>query len=333
MYELELDRVVEEINDKGAKRVLLQLPDGIRPFAFQMADYLVKATGIEIILSGDSCYGACDLATRQARELNADLLVHYGHACFVKESEVPIFYVEARISIDIEKLVEVIAPHLEGWRSVGLTSTIQHTTQLQEVAESLRSKGINTFIGDGAGVTPENGQVLGCSYAAATNLLEDVDGYLFIGGGRFHPLGLALSTGKPVVVANPYNGTVLKLGDFELMQLAKRRMAAITAAKNVKTLGVLVSSKPGQRAIETAKELTRKLTNKGFSTRLIYLDEIRAEALNNFTEPGAFIDTACPRIAVDGVTGINRPILTAVEAEVLLGERSWEETWGHDYFV
>ncbi len=328
MYELELERVAEEIRKRGARRVLLQLPDGMRPFAFQMADYIRQATPSEVIISGDSCYGACDVASRQALELNVDLLIHYGHACFVQSPGVPVFYVEARIPIDASKMVEAVLPSVEGWASVGLTSTVQHTQQLAEVAEILNQKGVKALIGKGSGLTPEDGQVLGCSYAAATRLPEDVDGYIFIGGGRFHPLGLALTTGKPVVMANPYNGAVSRLDEAELMQTAKRRMAAITDASRAKAVGVLVSSKPGQRALSEAMVVAEKLGDRGVAAFIIYLDEVRADQLNNFTEPEAFVDTACPRIAIDGVAGLERPILTAAETRVMLGERTWEEIWG-----
>lgn len=79
MYELELERVVGEIKRRGARRVLLQLPDGMRPFAFQMAEYIREATPTEVIISGDSCYGACDIASRQAIELNVDLYTGRNH--------------------------------------------------------------------------------------------------------------------------------------------------------------------------------------------------------------------------------------------------------------
>lgn len=331
MYDLELERVSAEIKERGAARVLLQLPDGMRPFAFQIAEYIRKATAAEVILSGDSCYGACDVASRQAKELGADLIVHYGHACFVQNVEVPTLYVEARIPIDVDKLVEALMPHLSGWRRVGLTSTIQHTGQLNSVSEMLRERGVEALVGEGGGTTPECGQVLGCSYSAATRLPGEVDAHVFIGGGRFHPLGLALTTGKPVVIANPYSGSVSRLDDSELMQLAKKRMAFITAAKTAKTIGVLVSSKPGQRALAEAMILAEKLGDREIRAFLIYLDEVRADQLNNFTEPEAFIETACPRIAIDGVAGVERPILTAAEARVLLGEKTWEETWGRAY--
>jgi len=332
MYELELERVAAEIGRRGARRVLLQLPDGMRPFAFQIAEYLRKATPVEVIISGDSCYGACDLASRQASELSVDLLIHYGHAPFVTDVGIPVLYVEARIPIDVSKMVEAVLPSIKEWGRVGLTSTVQHTPQLREVAEALDQKGIKALVGEGAGETPEAGQVLGCSYSAATRLSEDVDGYIFIGGGRFHALGLALTTGKPIVVANPYNGSVTRLDESELMQLAKRRMASINTAKAAKTIGVLVSSKPGQRDLAEAMVIAEKLGDREKTAFLIYLDEVRADQLNNFTEPEAFIETACPRIAIDGVAGVERPILTAAEARVLLGERTWEETWGRGYF-
>jgi 2-(3-amino-3-carboxypropyl)histidine synthase len=331
MYELELDRVAAEIVSRGASRVLLQLPDGMRPFAFQIAEYIRKTTSAEVVISGDSCYGACDLASRQAVELNVDLLIHYGHSSFGLAINVPVLYVEARIPFDVSKMVGAVLPSISGWERVGLTSTIQHTTQLSEVAEALKQNGVKALIGEGVGITPEAGQVLGCSYAAATKLPEEVDGYIFIGGGKFHPLGLALATGRPIVVANPYNGSVTRFDESELMRLAKRRMALITAVKTARTIGVLVSSKPGQRALPDAIYLTEKLGDREIRAFVIYLDEVRADQLNNFNEAEAFIETACPRIAIDGVAGVDRPILTVAEALVLLGERSWEETWGHRY--
>ena len=331
MYELELERVISEIKKRGARRVLLQLPDGMRPYAFEIAEHIRGETPTEVIISGDSCYGACDIASRQALDLNVDLLIHYGHACFIQSPGVPVLYIEARIQIDVSKMVESVTPSISGWARVGLTSTIQHTQQLREVAEALSEKGVKAFVGEGGGLTPEPGQVLGCSYASATRLPEDVDGYIFIGGGRFHPLGLALKTGKPIIVANPYNGSVTRLDEGELMQLAKRRVALIEVAKAAKKIGIIVSSKLGQRALADAMVLAEKLGDREKTAFLIYLDEVRADQLNNFTEPESFIETACPRIALDGVAGINRPILTIAEARILLGEKTWEQTWGAAY--
>jgi 2-(3-amino-3-carboxypropyl)histidine synthase len=67
MHDLAQERVAREIKERKATTVLLQLPDGLRPTAFTLAQTLTEQTGAEIIISGDSCYGACDLALTQAQ--------------------------------------------------------------------------------------------------------------------------------------------------------------------------------------------------------------------------------------------------------------------------
>ena len=331
LYDLEVERVSDDIRRRRAVRVLLQLPDGLRPQAFQLVRALRERTDAEVLLLGDSCYGACDVALRQAGALEADLLVHYGHSRMLPDTGVPVLYVEAKVDIDVDTLVERALPLMGGWREVGLAATVQHVHQLGEVAEALRLRGLRAVIGAGGGRTPHDGQVLGCDYLSARAVVGEVDGFLFIGGGRFHPLGLALATGKPVVAADPYLSSVTEIGEDELRRLAMRRMAAITAARGARRFGVIVSLKPGQLELSAARSLRGKLEQQGREATVICLDDVRPETLANFSEAEAFINTACPRIAIDGVGDLRRPILTVQEAYVLLGEKRWEEIWPGSY--
>ena len=331
MYDLELDRVVSEIKTRKAGRVLLQLPDGMRPFASQLVKTIEESTGAKVFLSGDSCYGACDIALNQAKQLGVDLIVHYGHSPMVKHPEMPVIYVHASIDIDVDKLIEAVLPSLREYESIGLTTTVQHAHQVEEMKKKLTEKGVSVLVGGGTGKTPLDAQILGCSYMTAINIMERVDAFLYVGGGQFHPSGIVMSTGKPVIIANPYNGEVSGIEEGDLMDLAKRRMAAVTIAKTSKRFGILVSSKPGQNNLEKAVELQKMLKEQGNEALLIYMDEIRAEHINNYSEPEILVNTACPRIAVDGINGIDRPMLTINETEVVLGLRRWEELWGNAY--
>jgi diphthamide biosynthesis enzyme Dph1/Dph2-like protein len=74
-YELELDRIVKEIKKSKAKSVLLQLPDGLKPWAPSLSDYLGKETSAEISIWLGACFGACDLPNSKA-----DLVIQFGHA-------------------------------------------------------------------------------------------------------------------------------------------------------------------------------------------------------------------------------------------------------------
>jgi len=85
MYDLELNRVVSEIKKSKAKRVCIQLPDGLKPKAKEIQEAIEKNTKADVLIWGGSCYGACDLP-RGLEKLNVDLLIHFGHSYFKKEA-------------------------------------------------------------------------------------------------------------------------------------------------------------------------------------------------------------------------------------------------------
>lgn len=74
-YDLELDRVVSEIDRAGAKSVLLQLPDGLKPWGLVLVDYISEKTEVEVMIWLGDCFGACDLPDSEC-----DLVVQFGHA-------------------------------------------------------------------------------------------------------------------------------------------------------------------------------------------------------------------------------------------------------------
>ena len=79
MYDLEVERVIDEIRKQDAKLVCLQLPDGIKPKAEELQKAIEKETTAQIVIWGGSCYGSCDLPL-EVKRLGVDLLVHFGHS-------------------------------------------------------------------------------------------------------------------------------------------------------------------------------------------------------------------------------------------------------------
>lgn len=331
LFDLELNRIIDEIKRRKAERVLIQLPDGMKPIAFTISKELEDKTDSEIILSGSSCYGGCDLATNQAIDAEADLILHFGHSRFVlDETVVPVMYIEARMHLEIPQMIDEIKIAIKKYKKIGLTATVQHVHQLQEIAKYLEMHEFKTFIGNSTEKTPYKGQVLGCDYTSVKNNSE-LDAFLFIGPGRFHPTGLALATKKPVIAFNPFNGVTQKIGEKDIMIIAKKRMAAITITKNARKIGIIISTKPGQFKKDLVSFLKEDFKQKGVETAIIYTDEIQLETLQNFAEADAYIITACPRISIDGFYGFSKPLLTVNEALVVLGKLTWEKLWSSSY--
>ena len=82
-YDLELERVAEEIKKQKAKRVLIQLPDGLKPFATSITEELKQITNnkCEILIWAGSCYGACDIPL-EGEKLGIDMIVQFGHSAW-----------------------------------------------------------------------------------------------------------------------------------------------------------------------------------------------------------------------------------------------------------
>ena len=74
-YDLELDKVIKEIETKKPKTVLLQFPDGLKPASKEIVDFIEEKTKIKPIIWLGTCFGACDLP-----ETEADLIIQFGHS-------------------------------------------------------------------------------------------------------------------------------------------------------------------------------------------------------------------------------------------------------------
>jgi 2-(3-amino-3-carboxypropyl)histidine synthase len=329
IFDLEEERLREEIIKRKAERVMIQLPEGLKAEGPRLASIVEKAGSLAII-SADPCYGACDLALSEAESLGADLIVHYGHSQMMEQEVVPTIYMEARAKASIREPLKKAMPILEPWTRIGLVTTVQHIDGLEEAKEFLLAAGKSVAVGD-AGKAKYAGQVLGCDYSNAESISGDVEAFLFVGGGRFHALGVALATGKPTIIVDPYERRAYPI-QSETRKIVKQRWACICEAKKAEKFGVLIGLKGGQKRIAEALEIKEKLEKSGKKATLLALREIVPEALMQFPSIEAFVNTACPRLALDSTSKFLKPVLTSTETLVVLGEMDWEDLCRRGWF-
>ncbi len=329
-FDFEEERIKQEIAKLGAKRVLLQLPEGLKPEGPRLAKIIEKSGALPII-SADPCYGACDLATADAERLGIDLIVHFGHSKMVKHEKVPTVYVEARATVTVGDAVEKAVPLLSKHGKIGLATTVQHVQTLDAAREILVRAGKTVVVGD-AGRVNYAGQVIGCDYSNVRSVANDVEAFLFIGGGRFHALGIALSTSKPTVISDPYENRAYSIDD-EAHAVLKQRWACIEEAKHAKTFGVLVGLKLGQKRFDEALKIKEAAEKNGKTAFLFAVREILPESLMEFPSVDAYVNTACPRISLDAPSKFLKPVLTVNEFMVVSGESSWENLLKNGLFA
>jgi len=298
------------LNERGAKKVALQFPEGLKRQAAETAASLASA-GFEVVISGDPCYGACDLALDTLASSGADVLVHFGHA--------PVDYRENVIfvpwSVDFDSaILENVLPLLKE-KTVGLVTTVQHTHLVPAMETFLSTHGYEVRVAEGAGRTPLRGQVLGCSFAAAKSIGAPV--ILFVGTGLFHPIGIALATKARVIALDPLTGTAQEVNADALL---RRRFAVIEKARGATTIGIILSTKSGQ----ARRTLAERLVALSPGAVIVTMKEVTPDELLNLGFE-CYVNTACPRLAYDDQIRFSKPVLSPEEFEILCGRRSWED--------
>ncbi len=320
-FDLEEQRIKQEILKLGAKHVLLQMPQGLKPQATAIAK-TVEACGSVAVILADPCYGACDIAANEAEGLGVDLIIHFGHAKMVKRSRIPTLYVEARANVSIDAAVVQAIPLLNGYVRVGLATSVQHIETLKQVKQILIEAGKTVLIGN-AGQLAHPGQVIGCNYSNTKTIAEQVEVFLFIGGGMFHALGITLGTSKPTIIADPYDNRAYSITD-QAQRLLKQRFASIQEAAIARSFGILVGLKPGQKHLISALRVKTLAEKNGREAFVLACRELTPETLLEFPSIDAYVNTACPRISLDTPGKFQKPILTVNEFMVACGEDSWE---------
>jgi 2-(3-amino-3-carboxypropyl)histidine synthase len=300
--------LVEHLKKRGAQRVALQFPEGLKRRSATIAAAL-KDAGFEVILSGDPCYGACDLALDTLAY--ADVLVHFGHSPV--DDQPKVIFEPNTMDFDVAVLENAL-PLLKGG-PVGLVTTVQHVHLIPAMERFLQVKGISCRVAEGGGRTPNRGQVLGCSFTAAK--ATGADEMLFVGTGLFHPIGIALATNARVIALDPLTGSAQEVSGDALM---RRRFAVMEKARGAKSVGIIVSTKSGQQRMD----LARRLASLSPTAVIVTMREVIPDELLNLGF-ACYVNTACPRLAYDDQVRFPVPVISPQEFEILCGIRSWDE--------
>jgi len=190
-------------------------------------------------------------------------------------------FIPAKGTLNLDKIKEIKINE-----KLGLVTTIQYVNYLKDINKIIK----NSVIG---------GKILGCNVDNALKIKNKVDSYLYIGTGEFHPVEVALETGKRVYTFNPITNEFSELKNVE--EFKKKQKGAYLRFLNAKKIGILVSTKPGQCNLNLALKLKKTIKKEIF---IFLCDNIREEELENFPDIDYWVNTACPRITGKGIINV-----------------------------
>ncbi|HYK93985.1 MAG TPA: diphthamide biosynthesis enzyme Dph2 [Thermoplasmata archaeon] len=307
----------EAIRSHPAQKLVLQVPAGLTRNAHRLAGEIRERTGKSVILAARACFGACDFPSADEAP-GAGLAVVLGHARIPNvELARPTFFVEMRESGgDAEALSEVVL-HAHLPARLGIVASVQHLDLLPTLTRALASRGFHVESGAGESRLAYPDQALGCNYTSAQAVEGRVDAFLFLGTGRFHPLGLAFAVDRPVWALDPLQGTLEP--PIDRGALIRKRQLLVASVMDARRFGLLVSSFAGQNRHPMALALQRRALDHGREAEILVFDRLDPRDLEG-RDLDAYVNTACPRIALDDSDLYPRPVLTPPEFLMALGE-------------
>ncbi|XP_037665889.1 2-(3-amino-3-carboxypropyl)histidine synthase subunit 1 isoform X2 [Choloepus didactylus] len=331
-YNFEIPKTIWRIQQAQAKKVALQMPEGLLLFSCTIVDILERFTEAEVMVMGDVTYGACCVDDFTARALGADFLVHYGHSCLVPidtstQELRGVLYIFVDIRIDTTHLLDSIRLTFPPASALALVSTIQFVSTLQAAAQELKAE-YRVSVPQCKPLSP--GEILGCT---SPRLPEEVKAVVYLGDGRFHLESVMIA--NPTVPAyryDPYSKVLSREHyDHELMQAA--RQEAIAAARSAQSWGLILGTLGRQGSLKILEHLESRLRTLGLPFVRLLLSEIFPSKLSLLPEVDVWVQVACPRLSIDWGTAFPKPLLTPYEAAVALRDISWQQPYPMDFYA
>ena len=209
---------------------------------------------------------------------------------------------ELKLPSDFAQQIQEIFPN---GANFGIFSAVQFREQKQEVEEILHSLGYTTQTSQPFR-TSIQGQILGCdSYKDSLKMdLSEVDGFIYVGDGYFHPNALLLAQEyeeqiKPVILINCVQELTEVIGYDHIKAYLQKRKFCFAKFYSSTNIGVFVTTKWGQEYLETSLKLKEQYPEKNFY--YFIGDNFLDYEMENFPFCECWVNTACPRIGQDDI--------------------------------
>jgi 2-(3-amino-3-carboxypropyl)histidine synthase len=316
MLRIDKKRIFDVIIKRKPISVALNGPEALIPKIQDAANDISEQFGIPAYVIGDTCWGSCDLNTHAADMLGAEILFNIGHTVVMETFGEKVVMIDAYDDANFEEVSRKCALGIrdQNYKSISLLTNSQHLYQISYIKKIFEEYGYRVIIGRGKGQL-NDAQIFGCEFYPAHHDQIEIDAYVFLGQSMFHCASVAMSTGKPTYMLDPYFGEYSLVNEFA-DRLRKKAVLSIYKALDALRIGIIIGLKEGQFAQVKALELKKSFEQLGKKVQLIALTDITEERIQVFKGIDAFVQVACPRIAIDN--HFKKPMLSVPQGLALI---------------
>ncbi|KDQ27431.1 hypothetical protein PLEOSDRAFT_51229 [Pleurotus ostreatus PC15] len=332
----ELEWTISQIKDGGFKRIALQFPDELLQYSVPIFQTLKRhlRPGQDVYILADTSYGSCCVDEVAAQHVDADLIVHYGHACMSHPCRLPVIYVFGRQHLDVQlcaqNLVDSISKDqaLNENTQVVLKLDVIYAHCAADVRDALVAKGIQVTY------TPIPRRL---EPATQTNTsLADVETsntptlILYVGPESLHLTNLLITHSFSTVYRYDPNIQVVIVESTKTNKMLMRRYTAVQKARDADVIGILVGTLGVASYLPLITHIRTTLKKAQKKSYTISVGKLNPAKLANFMEIECFVLVACPENSIIDSKEFLRPIVTPYELQISLQA---EPTWTGRYVL
>ncbi|KAF7986877.1 hypothetical protein HWV62_12622 [Athelia sp. TMB] len=283
----EIRRTVREIVDNDYHRTALQFPDELLHDSVPIYHALKAEIGNrELYVLADTTYGSCCVDEVAAQHVDANAIVHYGHA-FTKM---------------LTALDELVAGLQTALEPLGIA--IHHTPvplKTVPVPQLPVKSGPQT---DNA--NPEE--------KSQGHLDGPAEPILWIG-----PDSLALTNLLLTSFTSPFPARTAQAASprTPTSRLLKKRYAALSRARSADVFGILVSS-PSPTQLPLLRHIRARIRERRKKSYTVSVGKVNPQKLGNFAEVECWVLVACGENSLVDGKEFMRPVITPFELELAL---------------
>jgi diphthamide biosynthesis protein 2 len=347
----EIDRLVREIRPllkivegDWSIRIALQFPDELLSDAPDVIWGMEKALEDSFVFClGDTTFASCCPDYVAAAHLQADCLVHFGHACLshTQQSQIPVFYSFGKTPLDINACVsQVLAPGNN--KRLLLLYQVTYHHAMEELQTRLSEQGDLLVVAgelpptDCACSTEEDGEEENIVVIGGLQLPKDMDWstftLLYIGDTSSRQyLNLILRflsspAGPPEQYLTWHNNELLTSLSPAFQRQLNRRFYLVEKARTANVIGILVGNLD-ERMRSVVTHLANMLDAHGRDSYTFVVGKITPSKLANFGEVDCYCLVACPEHALlMDDKEVSVPVITPLEMCMALNVIAWGAT-------
>ncbi|KAJ7471988.1 putative diphthamide synthesis protein-domain-containing protein [Mycena latifolia] len=328
----EIERTIAEILVGDYKRVALQFPDELLHDSVPIYRRLKGAigSGRELYVLADTSYGSCCVDEVAAQHVDADAMVHYGHACMSQTSRLPVIYVFGKKPIDAGDCSQRLAEVFEGAGAL-LRYDVAYAHQAESIAVALREAlqvPITIAPISLVSVPAQTSSVV----EAPTDMESVSETIIYIGGESLGLTNLLITHSTSSVYSYDPSTNTARLESSRTNRLLMRRYATVQKARDADVFGILVGTLGVASYLPLIKHIRALLARSHKKSYTISVGKLNPSKLANFMEIECFVLVACPENSLVEARDFLRPIITPYELEVALqAEQSWTGRYVLDF--